>query len=662
MQNYSKPAAVLRICSLLLLLSVPYRYLAGILPAAALPVWGLCCTAVIHFLHRKGIRAEAAAIIGFSAALLIPACVLGLLALIPQLIADTLFLRIKLIFGLLALTAFISVTSTALFIFTERWRRYEPLAAILMFSLLFFPQQHYRLTAFSHPLFAAGFAGVFMLLQTALLCIPFLKRRRFTAFAFIFIGLTAVLLTLLIRTFNKGSVGNNGGLLEQKLFEFDFSQFLQLQDEVKMNTNLVMVVHVDQEYDSHLFRRMYLSGWSPQKGFYEKSAPGEPEQPLRITGQPAELPHQSFLCRERVSQEIFTVNLDPDSLVALDYPLSVTPYTVWDTVSFKGAYKAESEVLHGVPLDLITAEPPSGNPAEGLSAEALHFYTSVDTGTKELLFPIAESVTAPFALYYDKVYALLDYFREGEYRYSLRPGQAPDGDQLRYFVTESKKGYCSYFAFAYCLMLRSLGIPARLAAGFFLQPESGILNYYPVRANMAHAWVEVFFPYLGWVDIDPTTEQLADGESLDFSFQAGGDQFTQLLDEILLNRSALRIRHGGTLSAAEAQTVAQRVSQFFKMHRGILFCIAALVVILLYGAFRAYPYLIIRFSRNNRKIILTLKRLHKHPSDAFYALTQKAKFAPSCTDEDVAIAKQLYRSEKKQGKNREANHKQRGSR
>lgn len=659
MQNYSKPAAVLRICSLLLLLSVPYRYLAGILPAAALPVWGLCCTAVIHFLHRKGIRAEAAAIIGFSAALLIPACVLGLLALIPQLIADTLFLRIKLIFGLLALTAFISVTSTVLFISVGRWRRYEPLAAILVFSLLFFPQQHYRLTVFSHPLFAAGFAGVFMLLQTALLCIPFLKRRRFAAFALIFIGLTAVLLALLIRTFNKGSVGNNGGLLEQKLFEFDFSQFLQLQDEVKMNTNLVMVVHVDQEYDSHLFRRMYLSGWSPQKGFYEKSAPGEPEQPLRISGQPAELPHQSFLCRERVSQEIFTVNLDPDSLVALDYPLSVTPYTVWDTVSFKGAYKAESEVLHGVPLDLITAEPPSGNPAEGLSAEALRFYTSVDSGTKALLFPIAESVTAPFALYYDKVYALLDYFREGEYRYSLRPGQAPDGDQLRYFVTESKKGYCSYFAFAYCLMLRSLGIPARLAAGFFLQPESGILNYYPVRANMAHAWVEVFFPYLGWVDIDPTTEQLADGESLDFSFQAGGDQFTQLLDEILLNRSALRIRHGGTLSAAEAQTVAQRVSQFFKMHRGILLCIAALVVILLYGAFRAYPYLIIRFSRNNRKIILTLKRLHKHPSDAFYALTQKAKFAPSCTDADVAIAKQLYRSEKKQRKNREANHKQR---
>lgn len=651
MQNYSKPAAVLRLCSLLLLLSVPHRYLAGILPIAALPIWGLCCTATIHFLHRKGIRAEAAVIIGFSAALLLPACMLGLLALIPQLIADTLFLRLKLIYGLLALTAFISITTTALFVFTERWRRYEPLAAMLVFSLLFFPQQHYRLTAFSHPLLAAGFAGVFMMLQIAVLSSSFLKRRQFAVFVFIFIGLSALLVILFIKTFNKGSVGNNGGLLEQKLFEFDFSQFLQLQDEVKMNTNLVMVVHIDQDYDAHLFRRMYLSGWSPQKGFYEKSAPGEPQQPLRIAPHPEQLPYQSFLCRERVSQEIFTVNLDPDSLVALDYPLSVTPYTVWDTVSFKGAYKVESEVLHGVPLDLITAKSPSGNPEEGLSAEALQFYTSVDSGTKELLFPIAESVTAPFALYYDKVYALLDYFREGEYRYSLRPGQAPDGNQLRYFVTESKKGYCSYFAFAYCLMLRSLGIPARLAAGFFLQPESGILNYYPVRANMAHAWVEVFFPYLGWVDLDPTTEQLADGEAFDFSFQAGGDQFTQLLDEILLNRSALRTRQRGTFSAVEAQTVAQRFSQFVRMHRWILLCSAALVVMLLYGASRAYPYLVIRFSRNNRKIILTLKRLHPYPSKSFYALTQKAKFAPFCTDEDVAAATQLYRAEKQLGKN-----------
>ena len=649
MQNCSKPITALRLCSFLLLLSIPHRYLADILPAAALPLWGLCCTGAVHVLHKKGIRAEAAWLLVFSAALVIPAAALGLFALIPQLIADTLYLRIMLITGLLSLTAGITVTATVLFLYTERWRRYEPLAAIIVFTVLFFPQQHYRLTVFSNPLFAAGFAGVFMLIQTALLCTLF-PRRRFAAFFLIFTGLTAALLILLMQSFNKGSIGNNGGLLEQKLFDFDFSQFLKLQDEVKMNTNLVMVVHVDQAYETHLFRRMYLSGWSPKKGFYEKPAPQEPEQPLSVPQQPMTFSYQRFQSRETVSQEIFAVNLDPSSLVALDYPLSVTPYTVWDTLSFKGAYKTESEVLHGVPLDLITAEPPSGKAEEGLTEEALRFYTSIDAETKALLLPIAEAVTGDFALYYDKVYALLDYFREGDYCYSLRPGQAPDGDQLRYFITEAKKGYCSYFAFAYCLMLRSLGIPARVAAGFFLQPESGVLNYYPVRANMAHAWVEVFFPYLGWVDIDPTTEQLADGETFDFSFRAGGDQFTQLLDEILLNRSSLKIRHNGMSPAAEAQTFRQQLSRFFKTHYRIFGVLAVLCILLLRLAFRAYPYLIIRFSHNNRKIILTLKKLHKHPSMAFYALTQKAKFAPSCTEEDADAAVRLYRSEKKQWK------------
>lgn len=647
MQNCSKPAAVLRMCSLLLLFSVPHRYLAGILPAAVLPLWALCTTAAVHYLHGKRIRAEAAWFAAFTAALIVPAAALGLLSVMPQLIADTLYLRITLILGVLAGTSFLTVTASVLFLYTERWRRYEPLAAILLFSLLFLPQQHYRLTVFSNPLFAAGFAGLFMLLQIIFVCEPFIKRRRFPVFLLFFFGLTAAMLIAFTHFFNKNAVGNNGGLLEQKLFEFDFSQLLKLQDEVKMNTHLVMVVHVDQEYDSHLFRRMYLSGWNPQKGFYEKQAPGEPAQQLTVPGQFTELPHQSLQCRETVSQEIFAVNLDPSSFVALDSPLSVTPYTVWDTASFKGAYKTESSVLHGVPLDLITAEPPSGNIEEGLSEEALKFYTAVDEDTKRTLFPLAEAVTADFALYYDKVYALLDYFREGDYRYSLRPGHAPDGNQLHHFITESKKGYCSYFAFAYCLMLRSLGIPARVAAGFFLQPESGILNYYPVRANMAHAWVEVFFPYLGWVDIDPTTEQLADGEQLDLSFQAGGDRFSALLDEILLNRSALRIKHEESLPGAEPQSFTQRVSRFMRTHKTALTGFALFCILAALLGVRIYPHLIIRYSSNKRKIILTLGKLHRQQSGSFHALVQKAKFAPVCTEADVSAAKALYRAEKK---------------
>ncbi|MEL3906239.1 MAG: transglutaminase domain-containing protein [Treponema sp.] len=646
MQNCSKPPAALRFISLFLLLSVPHRYLGELLPAAVLSLWGAACAYGICLLHKRGLRGTAAFILGFAAALLLPAAVLGFLALIPQLAADTLYLRIRLITALLVITAFASMLSTAGFLYSKRWHRYEPLAALALFALLFIPQHGYRLTVFSNPIFAAGFAGGFTVLQIILLCIPAVQKHRIPVFLLVFLPLTAAVLIFLTQFFNKAAVGNNGGLLEQKLFDFDFSQFLQLQDEVKMNTQLVMVVHIEQDYASHLFRRMYLSGWHPQKGFYEKTAPGEAAQLLQLPKQHQDLPHQPFQCREKVRQEIFTVNLDPASVIALDYPVSITPYTVWDSLSFKGAYQAESEILHGVPLDLITAEAPSGNPAEGLTQAALDFYTELDNRTEQLLRPIAEALTGDLSLYYDKVYTLLDYFREGEYRYSLHPGQAPDGDQLRYFITDVKKGYCSYFAFSYCLMLRSIGIPARVAAGFFLQPESGVLNYYPVRSNMAHAWVEVFFPYLGWISLDPTTEQLADGEALDVSFQAGGDGFTALLDEILLNRAELKPRLGGSITD-EQPSFPQQIRRFLQTHPKGLAGVAAALILILGMMAAAFPHLIIRFSKNKRRIILTLKKIHKQPSAEFLVLTQKAKFAPSCSDEDVQTAKELYRSERK---------------
>ena len=54
-------------------------------------------------------------------------------------------------------------------------------------------------------------------------------------------------------------------------------------------------------------------------------------------------------------------------------------------------------------------------------------------------------------------------------------------------------------------MLRSVGIPARLAVGFAQgEYENGA---YTVRRRDAHAWPEVFFPGLGWVEFEPTASQ-----------------------------------------------------------------------------------------------------------------------------------------------------------
>jgi len=88
--------------------------------------------------------------------------------------------------------------------------------------------------------------------------------------------------------------------------------------------------------------------------------------------------------------------------------------------------------------------------------------------------------------------------------YTLQLPKREAADPLAYFLFTRKKGHCEYFASAMAVMLRSLGIPARLATGF----QSGVYNpmsdLWLVRASDAHSWVEAWIPGHGWTTFDPT--------------------------------------------------------------------------------------------------------------------------------------------------------------
>ena len=95
------------------------------------------------------------------------------------------------------------------------------------------------------------------------------------------------------------------------------------------------------------------------------------------------------------------------------------------------------------------------------------------------------------------------------YTYSLETPNREPADPLAYFLFTSRKGYCEYFASAMAVMLRSLGVPARLATGF----QSGIYNpiteLWLVRASDAHTWVEAWIAGHGWTTFDPTPPDTA---------------------------------------------------------------------------------------------------------------------------------------------------------
>jgi hypothetical protein len=125
----------------------------------------------------------------------------------------------------------------------------------------------------------------------------------------------------------------------------------------------------------------------------------------------------------------------------------------------------------------------------GLSSDARRLALEATTGA-----------TNPF----DKVMALTKYLQE-RYRYTLDLPRVPAGrDPVDWFLFDVKTGYCEQFATAETLMLRSLGIPARLATGYATGDYDPVLNQAVVREHDAHAWVEVWFSGHGWVPVDPT--------------------------------------------------------------------------------------------------------------------------------------------------------------
>jgi len=104
----------------------------------------------------------------------------------------------------------------------------------------------------------------------------------------------------------------------------------------------------------------------------------------------------------------------------------------------------------------------------------------------------------------------IQYHLQHDFRYELDGPAVPVADPLADFLFVRKAGYCEYFASAMAVMLRTLGIPARVATGFAGGYFNDVSGVYVVRASDAHAWVEAFLPgpdgaHEGsWTSFDPT--------------------------------------------------------------------------------------------------------------------------------------------------------------
>lgn len=90
------------------------------------------------------------------------------------------------------------------------------------------------------------------------------------------------------------------------------------------------------------------------------------------------------------------------------------------------------------------------------------------------------------------------------YDYTLDLLGFDSGSPVEDFLFSTRRGHCEYFASSMVLMLRSVGIPSRLATGYLGAEYNPFEGYYIVRQSNAHAWVEAYLPDEGWRVFDPT--------------------------------------------------------------------------------------------------------------------------------------------------------------
>jgi len=128
----------------------------------------------------------------------------------------------------------------------------------------------------------------------------------------------------------------------------------------------------------------------------------------------------------------------------------------------------------------------------------------ISDGVRDLLSVITNDAENDF----EKVKALeraLSGQTNFNFTYTKTPGDLPKGkDFLDYFLLESKSGYCSYYATAFTLLVRELGLPARYVQGFMVYDDNLGRGPVLVRNTMAHAWSEVYFDGVGWIPFEPT--------------------------------------------------------------------------------------------------------------------------------------------------------------
>ena len=179
-----------------------------------------------------------------------------------------------------------------------------------------------------------------------------------------------------------------------------------------------------------------------------------------------------------------------------------------DVFSFQSVPPMQARELYEVRAALVN---PTIEELQNAGTDYPEWVTSAYLQLPENFSPriseLAVQITTDSLTPYDKAQAITSWLRrEIEYQ-AVIPAPPADVDVLEWVLFDYRQSFCVYYATSEVLMLRSLGIPARMAVGFAQGELDEDTNSYTVLRKDYHAWPEVYFPGIGWVEFEPTASQ-----------------------------------------------------------------------------------------------------------------------------------------------------------
>ncbi len=186
------------------------------------------------------------------------------------------------------------------------------------------------------------------------------------------------------------------------------------------------------------------------------------------------------------------------ALVRVDQPYRVRWRTKGDLVE---AYSEATRyrVTSRLPAVTVARLRQAGADYPPTIARYLHLPENLPSRVRDIALDLTALQPTP----YDKAVALETYLRGFPYD-EKAPAPPLTRDVVDFFLFDLQRGYCNYYATAMAVLARAAGLPARLVTGYSTGSFDYTTNRFVVREANAHAWVEIYFPGIGWVEFEPT--------------------------------------------------------------------------------------------------------------------------------------------------------------